>query len=459
MTEKPEHIIRVLSTLGDISAASWDRMANPHWTLHEGGRLESTHEAAPDRTASGSKITSPTGTLSDLDESDCKAGDSTREAAGSAPTPLESAHQEAESDPEETAFNPFISHAFLRTLEDAGCVSARTGWMPRHLVLEDSAGTPLATCPCYVKSHSQGEYVFDYGWADAFERAGGRYYPKLQVSVPFTPATGRRLLVSPDLDIETGRRILAAGLHELCAQLGTSSVHLTFLTKAEARLLERENFLLRTDRQFHWVNRDYASFDDFLSSLSSRKRKAVKRERREALQEGEITIEWLTGDAITEDHWDAFYAFYMDTGSRKWGRPYLNRTFFSLLGERLGERVLLVMAKREGRYIAGALNMIGSDTLYGRYWGCTEDHPFLHFEVCYHQAIDYAIRHGLSRVEAGAQGAHKLARGYLAHTTWSAHWIAHAGLRHAVEDFLEDERRAVAEEQELLNEHAPYKHR
>ncbi len=330
--------------------------------------------------------------------------------------------------------------------------------MPQHLVLEDGAGTPLAACPCYVKSHSQGEYVFDYGWADAFERAGGRYYPKLQVSVPFTPATGRRLLVGPDLDIETGRAVLAAGLHELCSQLGTSSAHITFLTEEEARFLERGNFLLRTDRQFHWTNRGYGCFDDFLSSLSSRKRKVVKRERREALQDGKIAIEWLTGDAITEDHWDAFYAFYMDTGSRKWGRPYLNRTFFSLLGERLGERVLLVMAKREGRHIAGALNMIGSDTLYGRYWGCTEDHPFLHFEVCYHQAIDYAIRHGLSRVEAGAQGAHKLARGYLPHTTWSAHWIAHAGLRHAVEDFLEDERQAVAEEQELLNEHAPYRH-
>ncbi|MEI2384149.1 GNAT family N-acetyltransferase [Breoghania sp. JC706] len=461
MTDSSEHIIRVHSTLADIPARQWDRVANPGWTLGPGGRLESLPEDAQ-LPVSAAKPLKPERNRAGL-ESDCKAGESIREVPDAASEPLESEaetlespSQVAESNPQETSFNPFVSHAFLHTLEEAGCAVGKTGWLGQHLVLEDGSGTPLAAAPCYVKTHSQGEYVFDYGWADAFERAGGRYYPKLQVSVPFTPATGRRLLVGPDIDRDTGRAVLASGLHQLCDQLGTSSVHLTFLPKAEAAFLERGDFLIRTDRQFHWPNHGYATFDDFLGSLASRKRKAVKRERREAL-EGGITVEWLTGKDITEDHWDAFFEFYMDTGSRKWGRPYLNRTFFSLLGERMGERVLLIMARRSGRYIAGALNMIGSDTLYGRYWGCVEDHPFLHFELCYHQAIDYAIEHGLARVEAGAQGSHKLARGYLPETTWSAHWIAHPGLRRAVEDYLEEERRAVAEEQEILSEHAPYR--
>ncbi|PTW61479.1 hypothetical protein C8N35_102189 [Breoghania corrubedonensis] len=463
MTDSSEHIIRVHSTLADIPAAQWDRVANPGWKLAEGGRLESSPEDITSATSNGAPKPLKRGADRPRSESPREPDESIREVPDPASKPpesetedLESTSQDAESDPQETSFNPFVSHAFLHTLEESGCAVANTGWLGQHLVLEDGAGTPLAAAPCYVKTHSQGEYVFDYGWADAFERAGGRYYPKLQVSVPFTPATGRRLLVGPDIDRDTGRAVLASGLHQLCDQLGTSSVHLTFLPKAEAAFLERGDFLIRTDRQFHWPNHGYGTFEDFLSSLASRKRKALRRERREALADG-ITVEWLTGDDITEDHWDAFYAFYIDTGSRKWGRPYLNRTFFSLLGERLGERVLLIMAKRNGRYIAGALNMIGSHTLFGRYWGCVEDHPFLHFELCYHQAIDYAIAHKLLRVEAGAQGSHKLARGYLPETTWSAHWIAHPGLRHAVEDYLEEERLAVAEEQEILSHHAPYK--
>ncbi len=379
MTDSSNHIIRVLSTLADIPATRWDRLANPGWILSERGRLESSHQAE--------RTSAPTGATKPL-------------TGGADPRPPESKLQEPESKREETTFNPFISNAFLYTLEESGCAAPRTDWLAQHLLLEDEDGSPLAAAPCYVKTHSQGEYVFDYGWADAFERTGGRYYPKLQISVPFTPATGRRLLVGPDIDRDTGRAVLAAGLHQLCDQLGPSSVHLTFLPKDEAEFLDRDDFLIRTDRQFHWTNRGYETFDDFLSTLASRKRKAVRRERREALQ-NDITIEWLTGKDITEDHWDAFYEFYMDTGSGKWGRPYLNRTFFSMLGE----RILLVMARRDGHYIAGALNMIGSDTLYDRYWGCTEDHPFLHFELCYHQAIDYAISHRLRRVKAGAQGA------------------------------------------------------
>ena len=304
---------------------------------------------------------------------------------------------------------------------------ARTGWSPLHLLVERPGGGLLAAAPCYLKGHSQGEYVFDYAWADAYARAGGRYYPKLQVAVPFTPVTGPRLLVPPGPEADRARETLTAGLRALRAQTGASSVHVTFAGEPEAASLEEAGFLHRTDQQFHWFNEGYGTFDGFLEALASRKRKAIRRERRDAMGPG-IAIERLTGRDITEAHWDAFFRFYMDTGSRKWGRPYLNRKFFSLVGERMGERVLLVMAKRDGRYIAGAINFVGDRRLYGRNWGCIEDHPFLHFEVCYYQAIDFAIERKLSCVEAGAQGEHKLSRGYRPVTTHSAHDFADAGL-------------------------------
>ena len=354
------------------------------------------------------------------------------------------------------AYNPFLSHAFLSSLEESGCVSRDTGWLPQHLRLEAPGGALLGAVPCYLKSHSQGEYVFDHGWADAFERAGGRYYPKLQVAVPFTPATGPRLLVAQGADPATVRTALAEGLKTLCARTGASSVHVTFAPRDEAELLAARGFLHRNDRQFHFFNEGYRSYDDFLSTLASRKRKALKKERRTALENG-ITIEWLTGVDISEAALDDFYSFYMDTGGRKWGRPYLNRTFYSLVAERMADDILLVMARRSGRYIAGAINFIGSDTVYGRHWGCVEDHPFLHFEVCYHQAIDFAIARGLRVVEAGAQGEHKLARGYMPVTTHSAHHIVHPGLRGAVEDYLKHERREVAAIGEYLSDRGPFR--
>ncbi|MGE0499892.1 MAG: GNAT family N-acetyltransferase [Rhizobiaceae bacterium] len=353
-------------------------------------------------------------------------------------------------------YNPFVSHAFLSALEDSGCAVARTGWQGHHLRLETSEGRLLGALPCYLKSHSQGEYVFDHGWADAFERAGGNYYPKLQASTPFTPVTGPRLLVSADEDANAVRQGLSTGLKAVCDRLGVSSAHVTFAEDPDIEALTGAGFLLRNDQQFHFINQGYGSYDDFLSSLASRKRKALKKERREALANG-ISIEWLTGKHITEAAWDAFFAFYMDTGGRKWGRPYLNRRFFSLIGERMPDDILLVMARREGRWIAGALNFIGSDRLYGRNWGCTEDHPFLHFEVCYNQAIDFAIANGLAVVEAGAQGEHKLARGYRPVMTRSAHHIAHPGLRRAVADYLVGERKEVERIGSYLDEHTPFR--
>lgn len=355
-----------------------------------------------------------------------------------------------------TAYNPFVSHDFLAIMEESGCAVAATGWQAMHLRLEAPDGTLLGAAPCYAKSHSQGEYVFDHGWADAFERAGGRYYPKLQAAVPFTPATGPRLLVRAGVDAAAVRATLAEGLKSLCGETGASSVHVTFAPEEEAALLEGRGFLHRTDQQFHFRNEGYGGYDDFLESLASRKRKALRKERRAALENG-IEIDWLTGADLTEAVWDDFFSFYMDTGGRKWGRPYLNREFYSLIGERMADDTLLVMARRGGRYIAGAINFIGSDTLYGRHWGCVEDHPFLHFEVCYHQAIDFAIARGLKTVEAGAQGEHKLARGYMPVTTHSAHYIAHPGLRRAVEAYLARERRDVAEMGEYLAEHGPFK--
>jgi uncharacterized protein len=356
----------------------------------------------------------------------------------------------------EPAVNPFVSHAFLRALEVSGCVGGRTGWTPAHLLIEQGERGLVAAAPCYLKTHSQGEYVFDHGWADAIERAGGQYYPKLQVSSPFSPVTGARLLIRDGEDRVAATAALVQGLRMLRGQTGASSIHLTFLPESDWEALGRMGFLQRVDQQFHWSNAGYASFDAFLETLASRKRKAIRKERAGALASG-IVIRRLTGAAITPAHWDAFFAFYVDTGSRKWGRPYLNRAFFAEIGRTMADRILLVMAERAGKLIAGAINMIGHDTLYGRNWGCIEDHPFLHFEVCYYQAIDFAIAQGLQRVEAGAQGEHKLARGYMPVTTYSAHDIADPRLRSAVANYLEHERRQVAAMKDVLAEHAPFR--
>ncbi len=351
-------------------------------------------------------------------------------------------------------YNPFVSHAYFSALEESGSAVTRAGWQPRHIALTGEDGKIAAALPCYGKSHSQGEYVFDHAWADAYERAGGRYYPKFQCTVPFTPASGPRLLVA-DGRTEL-KSSLSKALREETDRLGLSSAHVTFLQQDDLSVLEADGYLHRTDQQFHFLNKDYSSHEDFLAELSSSKRKNLRKERRSALESG-ISIDWLTGSDLTEDIWDQFFAFYMDTGSRKWGRPYLTREFYSLIGERMADDILLVMAKREGRYVAGAINFIGEDALYGRHWGCIEDHPFLHFEVCYHQAIDFAIARKLDRVEAGAQGEHKLARGYLPVTTHSAHYIAHPGLRNAVADYLKREREAIAETGEYLSEHSPFR--
>ncbi|WP_343314508.1 GNAT family N-acetyltransferase [Brucella sp. BE17] len=358
---------------------------------------------------------------------------------------------------QDSAYNPFITHAFLSALEESGSVSRQSGWLPQHLRLEDKHGNLVGAVPNYLKSHSQGEYVFDHGWADAFERAGGRYYPKFQAAIPFTPATGPRLLNHIDFDPQAVRLALASGLRQLTDQSHISSAHVTFALPDEIPAFEKVGFLHRTDQQFHFINNGFSSYDDFLNELVSRKRKALRKERREALSDG-IEIDWLTGKSLTEAAWDDFFTFYMETGSRKWGRPYLNRKFYSLISESMAENILLVMARREGRYIAGAINFIGGDRLFGRHWGCIEDHPFLHFEVCYHQAIEFAIDRGLKVVEAGAQGEHKLARGYVPVTTHSAHYIAHEGFRKAVRDYLEHERREVEQIQDALEEHIPFRH-
>jgi predicted N-acyltransferase len=347
--------------------------------------------------------------------------------------------------------NPFVSHAFLSALEDSGSTGGQSGWQPAPLTITGPDGTLAAALPAWFKSHSQGEYVFDHAWADAWHRAGGEYYPKLQIAAPFTPATGPRLLTrDPAL-----APALIAGAEELCRLNGLSSAHATFLTQAEIPLFEAAGWLIRHDLQFHWENRDYASFDAFLADLSSAKRKNLRKERA-AAQSG-VTIRQLTGAQIEERHWDAFWRFYQDTGARKWGRPYLTRAAFTLLGERMADRILLVLAEVDGTPVAGALNFIGGDTLFGRYWGATLDKPFLHFELCYYQAIDWAIAHGLARVEAGAQGSHKLARGYAPTRTTSAHYITHPGLRAAVADFLERERAGVAADQVWLDEKTPFR--
>jgi hypothetical protein len=355
-----------------------------------------------------------------------------------------------------TGYNPFISHAFLASLEVSESVRARAGWQPMHLLVTNAQGTLVGAVPCYMKSHSRGEYVFDHGWAEAYERAGGAYYPKLQVAVPFTPATGRRLLVQPGPHSESARGALADALVDVCRRTRASSVHVTFPTQQEWDLLGSRGYLKRTHQQFHWENAGYDNFDGFLGALSARKRKTIRRERDDALANG-ISVHWLSGSDLTESVWDHFFEFYMETGSRKWGRPYLTRAFYSLVGEKMGDRILLVMAKRNGRWIAGAINFIGSDTLFGRHWGAIEYHPFLHFELCYYQAIEYAITHKLARVEAGAQGEHKISRGYLPRTTHSAHHIADPALRRAIEDFLTRERAYVAVAEEEFAQIAPFR--
>ena len=405
-----EITLESVPSVSDIPAAEWDACANP--------------KADPD-------------SLENLD---------TLASSGVA------GHSGADSS---IGYNPFISHAFFAAAEASGSACMRTGWGPRHL-LAKLDNKIVGIVPCYLKSHSQGEYVFDRGWADAYERAGGRYYPKLQVSVPFTPATGPRLLIRGGADRDRIGEVLARGLMALCNATDASSVHVTFATESEAKFLGEHGFLQRNDQQFHWHNEGYGSFDDFLGSLNSRHRKGIKRERREALAAG-ITIHALNGPDITEDAWDVFFEFYMDTGSRKWGRPYLTRKFFSLIGETMSRDVLLVMARRNGRWIAGAINFIGSDTLFGRNWGAVEHHPFLHFEVCYYQAIDFAIQRGLKTVEAGAQGEHKLARGYLPQTTYSAHYLADPDLRRAIADYLRRERAYVAEVGREMTEAGPFR--
>ena len=398
----PEIILEAVPSVGDVPAAEWDACANPPAKLFalNGGAGASCADSKP-------------------------------------------------------YYNPFVSHAFFSAAENSGSAIARTGWGPRHL-LARLDGKVAGIVPCYLKSHSQGEYVFDRGWADAYERAGGRYYPKLQCSVPFTPATGPRLLIRADVDREQIASALASGLVALCGVSKASSAHVTFAREAESKFLSEHGFLQRTDQQFHWRNQGFASFEEFLATLNSRHRKSIKRERREALA-SDISIHWLTGSDITEGAWDAFFAFYMETGSRKWGRPYLTRSFFSMVGESMAEDVLLVMAKRNNRWIAGAINFIGSDTLFGRNWGAIEHHPFLHFEVCYYQAIDFAIHRRLKVVEAGAQGEHKIARGYLPQTTYSAHYIADPGLRRAIADYLKRERAYVAEAGRELSELGPFR--
>jgi predicted N-acyltransferase len=354
------------------------------------------------------------------------------------------------------AANPFVAYDFLDILEESGCAVERQGWGPHHLSVQDGNGDVGAVMPLYAKSHSQGEYIFDHAWADAYERAGGRYYPKLVCASPFSPVTGPRLLLRPDVDADEGRRLLLGGALSVCERFGASTLGINFPTEDEWRFLGEQGLLLRQNQQYHWLNAGYSTFDDFLAALSSGRRKTIRRERREAVAGLEIL--GLTGADLTEDHWDAFFTFYMDTGSRKWGRPYLNRRFFSLLGERMADRVLLIMARRGRRWIAGALNLIGGDCLFGRNWGCVEDVNFLHFELCYYQAIEHAIRLGLARVEAGAQGQHKIARGYLPTAVYSAHYIEDRGLRNAVARYLEEERRAVQGEMDwLAEEFSPFK--
>lgn len=360
---------------------------------------------------------------------------------------LDAAHWDALNE----AANPFVSHAFLSALEESGSVGPGTGWSPAPIIIRDAAGGLAGAMPAYLKSHSQGEYVFDHGWADAYESAGGRYYPKLQIAAPFSPVPGPRLLAR---DSETARQLLRAAENVVLAN-GLSSAHTTFIDARQIDHFRDAGWLIRAGTQFHWANGGYGCFDDFLATLASRKRRAIRKER--AAAQSAVEIETVQGGRIRPEHWDAFWAFYQDTGQRKWGRPYLTRGFFDRIAGTMRENIVLFLAHRNGQPVAGALNLLGPDCLYGRYWGAIEDIPFLHFELCYYQAIDFAIANGLARVEAGAQGEHKLARGYLPVTTWSAHFIADPGFRAAVDDFLIRERRAVAREQEFLGELGPFR--
>jgi predicted N-acyltransferase len=388
-----ELTVRTVSSLGEIAPEAWDACANPRGLTAEGGAGE--------------------------------------------------------------RFNPFVAHAFLRALEQSGSVGGRSGWTPAHVLVEDARSRLVAAAPTYIKTHSQGEYVFDHAWADAYQRAGGQYYPKLQIAAPFTPATGRRLLVSADAP-DGAAQALVAGWRALREAAEASSIHVTFCDKSDAETLQRAGFVLRTGEQFHFVNEGYRDFDEFLASLASRKRKAIKRERRDALGD-EFEVDLLTGGDIKPEHWDAFFAFYMDTGSRKWGRPYLTRAFFDRIGATFADRVLLVMARQGRRYVAGAINFLGDDALYGRNWGAIVERPFLHFEICYYQAIEFAIRRGIGRVEAGAQGEHKLSRGYRPVTTYSAHEFADVRMQRAIADYLARERPAVAEAIEEYAERLPFR--
>jgi predicted N-acyltransferase len=354
------------------------------------------------------------------------------------------------------ADNPFVSHAFLKALEDSRSVGGRSGWQPRHAILEDRSGRLCAAVPLYRKSHSYGEYVFDHGWAAAYERAGGRYYPKLQAAIPFTPAPGPRLLVAPGPERDAIRQALVHGLVEIAEAEPVSSLHVTFPDAGDAGALEAGGLMLRTGLQYHWINRGYGSYDDFLGDLASRKRKAIRKERREVADSG-VVLRVLTGAAIEKHHWNAFFEFYTSTSDRKWGAPYLTRAFFDALGAGLADKVALVVAERDGRLVAGALNLIGRDTLYGRNWGCVGDFKFLHFEACYYQAIEFAIGRGLARVEAGAQGEHKIQRGYLPVTTYSAHWMRDPAFAAAVADFLRRERAAVERERLGLATLSPFR--
>ena len=444
--------VRVATSLKSVPAADWDACAN----------LRTTSKVA----AGGSSLP-PCG--EGLGMGGERPGDRfvvNRSPGGSPPTSLSSpqgggeapssAPSQADSISQADPDNPFVSHAFLRALEESGCVGGRTGWSPAYLLVEDADDRLIAAAPSFVKGHSQGEYVFDHSWAEAYMRAGGRYYPKIQVAAPFTPATGPRLLVADGHHAAEAREALIAGLEALREQVRGSSVHITFAQEPDMSALLEAGFLERHDIQFHWRNEGFASYDDFLATLASRKRKALKRERREALSAG-IEVAILSGSDLTESVWDDFFSFYEDTGSRKWGRPYLNRRFFSEIGQRMGERIVLVLARRAGRNIAGAINFRGGNTLYGRNWGCIEDHPFLHFELCYHQAIDYAIAHKLVRVEAGAQGEHKLARGYRPVITRSAHLLADPGLARAVAAYLPGERREIGSAVAALAQDSPFR--
>ena len=347
--------------------------------------------------------------------------------------------------------HPFLSHRFLLALEESGSATTETGWAPRHIWLEDEHGNAVGAAPLYAKSHSQGEYVFDHSWANALMRAGMEYYPKLQCSVPFTPATGPRLMAKT----AEAKQAVAGAMMQACAEWGMSGVHLTFLEQEDRQVLGDLGFAAREDRQFHFINRGYDDFDAFLASLASRKRKNIRKERK-AAQDG-VTIERLTGDDLRSEHWDVFYQCYLDTGARKWGRPYLTRAFFDIMQQTMRDDICLIMASMDGRYIAGALNFIGSDALYGRNWGALVHKPFLHFELCYYQAIEAALERGLPRVEAGAQGEHKLARGYEPVVTHSAHWLSHPGLMSGVENYLMRERQAIEHEVDILSQHTPFK--